>query len=85
MKAVPNTTRRFEAVTALRDETRRVAGHVVACALAARRLGATAESYRLSAAELERQAERAEKLLFARAAETFRAAAAEHRLIAEAL
>ena len=41
--------------------------------------------HRAGALELERQAERAEKLLFGRAVEACRAAVAENRLVADAL
>ncbi len=85
MGATFNAARWFSAVARLRDNARRTADRVIARADAARRQGATAEAYRLSSVELERQATRAEKLLFSQTVKTFRAAAAESRLIADAL
>ncbi len=85
MGATPGTAHPTIAVARLHEEARCVADRVVARALAARRLGATAASCRLGASELEGQAGRAESLLFGRAVETFRAAAAESRLVADAL
>lgn len=79
------STVRFAAATHLREEAWRTAGPIVARARAARRLGATADAYRISAEGLECQADRAEALLFGQAVETFRAAAAENRLVADAL
>ena len=78
-------TVRFAAVARLRDDARRTADRLVARARAARRHGATSDAYRTSAEGLDRQADRAEALLFGRAVETFRAAAAENRLVADAL
>ncbi len=82
--STPNTVR-FAVVAHLGEDVRRTANHVVARARAARRHGATADAYRISAEGLDAQADRAESLLFSRAVETFRAAAAENRLIADAL
>ncbi len=79
------STLRFAVVAHLSEDVRHTADHIVARARAARRHGATADAYRVSAAGLDEQADRAEALLFARAVETFRAAAAENRLIADAL
>jgi hypothetical protein len=76
---------RFAAIARLREDVRRTADRLVARARAARRQGATADAYRISAEGLDRQANRAEELLFDRAVEVFRAAAAENRLIADAL
>ena len=78
-------TVRFAAITRLREDARRTADRLVARARAARRHGATADAYRTSAEGLDRQADRAEAQLFDRAVETFRAAAAENRLVADAL
>ena len=85
VNAIPNTARRFAAVARLRDQAQCVAGRVVVRAHAARELGATAEAYRSCALELERQAARAQELLFGQAALTLHAAAAENRLTADAL
>ena len=76
---------RSAVVAHLREDARRMAGHIVTRARAARRHGVTADAYRTSAEGLDRQADRAEALLLDRAVETFRAAAAENRLIADAL
>ncbi len=76
---------RFATVTHLGEDARRTAGHVVAQARAARRLGTTAHAYRIGAEVLDHQADRAQGLLFGQAVATFRAAAAENRLIADAL
>jgi len=85
MHPTPETANRFAEIAMLRDEAQRTADYVVARARAARRLGATAAGYRTSAEGLDRQASRAEELLFGRALETFCAAAAENRLVADAL
>lgn len=85
MDATPAATRHFAAIALLRKEVQRTTDDFVARAHAARRLGATAESYRFSALELDRQAGRAAALLFGQTVETFRAAAAENRLVADAL
>ena len=79
------STLRFAVVAQLREDVGRTAAHVVARARAARRHGATAEAYRLSAEGLDAQADRAAALLFGRAVGTFRTAAAENRLTADAL
>lgn len=75
----------FAAVAHLREDARHTATHTVARARAARRHGATADAYRVSAEGLDSQADRAATLLFGRAVETFRAAAAENWLVADAL
>ena len=80
----PNAVR-FAVVKHLSEDVRHTAGRIVTRARAARRHGATADAYRVSAEGLDAQADRAESLLFSRAVETFRAAAAENRLIADAL
>lgn len=76
---------RFAVIARLRQDVPRTADRLVARARAARRHGATADAYRTSAEGLDRQADRAEALVFNRAVETFRAAAAENRLVADAL
>ncbi len=78
-------TLRFALVAQLREDVWHTAIRVVARARAARRHGATADAYRLSAEGLDAQADRAEALSFSRAIETFRTAAAENRLTADAL
>ena len=75
----------FVAVAHLGEAAQCSADRVVAAAYAARRLGVTAEAYRMMALELDQQADRAAGLLFGQAVETFRAAAVENRLIADAL
>ncbi len=85
MNVIPDTAGRFATVARLCDTVQRTTGHVIACAHAARQLGATAKAYRSSALELDRQAGRAERLLFSQAVATFRRAAADHLLIADAL
>lgn len=85
MSTPPDTTRKYGAVAFLHQETKLVADRIVARARAARRSNATAQAYRRSAAELDRQAERAAGLLFGKACESFRAAAAKNWLIADAL
>lgn len=76
---------RSVAVARLHEDARRTAGRIVARARAARRHGATADAYRISAEGLDGQADRAEGLLFGQAVASFRAAAAENRLVADAL
>ena len=73
------------AVARLHADARCTADRIVARALAARQFGATADAYRAAALELDRQADRAETLLFGQVVETFRAAAVENRLMADAL
>jgi hypothetical protein len=85
MSSISNTARWFPAVARLRQDAQCVADHIIIRARAAHQLGATAEAYRTSALELERQAISSERLLFGRAVATFRTAAAENRLIADAL
>ncbi len=80
----PNPVR-FAVIAHLAEDVRHTADHVVTRARAARRHGATADAYRISAEGLDAQADRAEALLFSRAVQTFRAAAAENRLTADAL
>ncbi len=80
-----HTASRFDEVTRLREELKRTADYIVARAHGVRRHGMTADAHRLNAAGLERQAGRAEILLFRQAVETFRSAAAESRLVADAL
>ncbi len=81
----PNTASWFAEVARLRADVERMADYVVARARAAHRLGITAEAHRINADGLDRQAGRAEILLFCQAVETFRAAAADSRLVADAL
>lgn len=81
----PHTASHFAEVTRLREDLRRTADYIIARAHCARRLGMTSAAHRLNAAGLDRQAGRAEILLFRQAVETFRAAAAESRLVADAL
>lgn len=76
---------RFATIACLAEDARRTAAHVVTRACAARRHGATADTYRSSAEGLDRQAGRAAGLLFGQAVATFRAAAEENRLTADAL
>lgn len=85
MATVPATASHSAAVAHLCEAAQRTAERVVSRAHAARQLGATAEAYRGAALELERQADCAERLLFGQAVQTFRAAAAENRLMADAL
>ncbi len=85
MDATPDAAHPTTAVARLCEGARRAADRVVDRARAAHGFGATAESYRAGASELERQADRAAGLVFGQAAETFRAAAAESRLVANAL
>ena len=49
----PNTARRFGAVACLGEDAQRMANYIVACARVARRLGGTAEAYRVSAQKLD--------------------------------
>lgn len=85
MSTIPETTRQYAAVAFLHEEIKLVTDHIVARARAAYRSNATAQAYRRSAAELDRQAERAARLLFGKACESLRAAGAENWLIADAL
>lgn len=85
MNSVPDATRQYAAVACLNEEARCAADRIMAQVRTARRLDATAEAYRLRAAELDRQADRAANLLFGKVVETFRAAAAEDRFVADAL
>ena len=81
----PDSGSRYAEVARLHEEVRRTADYVITRARAAHRFGATAGAYRISAESLDRQANRAEELLYGQAVETFRAAAAENRLVADAL
>ena len=85
MSATPDIADRPAVVARLCEAAQRIADHIVPRAWAAHRLGARAETYRVNAFELERQADRAEGLLFGQAVRTFRAAAAENRFMADAL
>lgn len=85
MSATFNTARPSPAVARLRQDAQHIATRIVARARAAHQFGATPEVYRDSAMELEREAARAERLLFGQTVKTFRAAAAESRLVADAL
>lgn len=85
MKVSSDTAGRFATVARLCDTVQRTTGHIIARAHAARQLGATAKTYRSSALELDCQADRAERLLFSQAVATFREAAADNLLIADAL
>lgn len=85
MATTSNNTRHLPTVASLRQEAQCVTDRIVARARAAHQFGATAEAYRSSAMKLERQAARAEKLLFGQAVKTFHEAVAENRLIADAL
>lgn len=78
-------TVRFSEIVRLREDARSTAAHVTTRARAARRLGATADAYRINAEGLDAQADRAQRLLFGQAVASFRAAAAENHLIADAL
>ena len=81
----PGTSSRYAEVARLDEEVRRTADYIITRARAALRFGAAASAYRISAESLDRQASRAEELLHGQAAETFRTAAAENRLVADAL
>ena len=85
MSAMFDNTRWFPAVRRLGLDAQHVAERVVARARAAYLFGATAQAYRDNAVELEREAAQAERLLFGQTVKTFRAAAAESRLVADAL
>lgn len=81
----PKTAGQFAEVARLQEEIDRTAAYIIARAHGARRLGMTAETHRINAAGLDRQAGRASILVYRKATETFRAAAAESRLVADAL
>lgn len=85
MTVSPEAAHLFAVVARLGETVERSAHVIVAAAYAARQLGATADVYRTIVSELDRQADSAEGLLFGQAVETLRAAAAESRLIADAL
>lgn len=82
---VAEADHRAAAVARLGEAALQVASHIVARARAVHQLGATTETCRATALELDLQADRAEVLLFGQAVQTFRAAAAENRLMADAL
>ena len=85
MDPKPKTAGQFTEVARLREEIERTADYIVARARGARRLGMTADTHRINAAGLDRQASPAAILMYRQATETFRAAAAESRLVADAL
>lgn len=85
MRATPDAARLSATVARLHEDAQRAAERIVADARHARQLGARAETFRRRALELDRQARRAEELARNWAAEAARAAAAEKRLIADAL
>ncbi len=85
MSATSKVARRSPEVALLGHDAQHVAARIVARARAAHQFGATAAAYRDSAKELDREAARAERLLFGQTVRTFRAAAAESRLVADAL
>ncbi len=72
-------------VARLCEDAQRAAERIVADARHAWQLGAKAETFRRRASELDRQAHRAEELSRNWAVQASRAAAAEKRLMAEAL
>ena len=81
----PNSAHPLTTVARMRQDAQRAADRIIDRACAARALGATAQMHRAGALELERQADRAEKLLFGQVVTACRAAAAENRLVADAL
>lgn len=85
MRVAPDTARLSATVARLREDTQRAAERIVTDAHRARQLGAKAETFRRRASELDRQAHRAEELLCNWAVDALRAAAAEKRLVADAL
>ncbi len=85
MSDISNIAHWFPAVARLRRNACGVANRIIARAHAAHQLGGTADAEHASGQELERQATRADRLLFGQAVKAFRAAAAESRLIADAL
>ena len=85
MRATPDAARLSATVARLREDAQRAAERIIADARRARQLGADAETFRRRASELDRQAQRAEELSRDWAAEASRAAAAEKRLVADAL
>lgn len=84
-RANPGAARVSATVARLREDTQRVAERIVADAQHARQLGAKAETFRRRASELDRHAHHAEELSRNWAVDASRAAAAEKRLVAEAL
>lgn len=85
MHANPSAARVSATVARLGEDTQRAAERIVADAQHAWQLGAKAETFRRRASELDRQAHRAQELSRNWAVEASRAAAAEKRLVAEAL
>lgn len=85
MRAAPDAARLSATVARLGEDAQRAAERIVADARHARQLGAKAETFRRRASELDRQAHRAAEVSRGWAVEASRAAAAEKRLVAEAL
>ena len=85
MHANPDAARLFATVARLREDAQCAAERIVADAHGARRRGVKAEAFRRRASELERQAHQAEELSRGWVMAAARAAAAEKRLVAEAL
>ncbi len=85
MHANPDAARLSATVARLREDVQRAAERIVADAHGARQLGAKAETFHRRASELERQAHHAEELSRGWVVAATRAAAAEKRLMAEAL
>ena len=85
MHATPDAARLSATVARLREDAQRAAERIVADARHARQFGAKAETFIRRASELDRQAHRAEELSRRWAVEASRTAAAEKRLVAEAL
>ena len=85
MHATHNAARLSATVARLNEDAQRAAERIVADACRARQLGAKAETFRRRASELDRQAHRAEEMSRGWAVAASRAAAAEKRLLAEAL
>ncbi len=85
MYANAHAARLSATVARLREDAQHAAERIVADAHHARQLGAKAETYRRRASELDRQAHRAEELSRGWVVVASRAAAAEKRLVAEAL
>ena len=85
MHASPDAARLSATVARLREDAQCAAERIVANAHGARRLGAKAEAFHRRASELDRQAHHAEELSRGWVVAAARAAAAEKRLMAEAL
>ena len=81
----PDAARLSATVVRLREDAQCAAERIVANAHGAWQLGAKAEAYRRRASELDRQAHHAEELSRGWVVTAARAAAAEKRLVAEAL